>query len=191
MATPLERFALQQERTDGLLFAVAAVTSELDLQSVLRRIGEVAAELVDAKYGAVGVIGADGSLSQFVTVGLDSEEAERIGPLPHGLGILGELIRHPVPLRLADLRSHPASYGFPPNHPPMESFLGVPIRVRDRVFGNLYLTDKRNGDFDADDEQLVLGLAAVAGIAVENAGLFERSYRRERSAAAAAEITTS
>jgi signal transduction histidine kinase len=189
--TPSDRVALQQERTEGLLLAVAAVTSELDLQSVLRRIAEVAAELVDARYGAVGVISVDGSLSQFVTVGLDSELAERIGPLPHGLGILGELIRHPVPLRLRDLRDHPASYGFPPDHPAMTSFLGVPIRVRERVFGNLYLTDKRSGDFDADDEQLVLGLAAVAGIAVENASLFERSSRRERSAAAAAEITTS
>jgi len=175
---------------DGLLVAVAAVASELDLQSVLRRIAEVATELVDARYSAVGVIAPDGTLSQFVTVGLDSETAERIGPLPRGLGILGELIRHPVPLRLTDLKSHPASYGFPPNHPPMGSFLGVPIRVRERVFGNLYLTDKREGDFDADDERLVLGLAAVAGIAVENARLFERSYRRERSAAATAEITS-
>ena len=191
MPTPVERFALQQGRTEGLLAAVAAVTSELDLQAVLQRIAEVAIELVDATYGAVGVIGADGSLSQFVTVGLDDELAELIGPLPHGLGILGELIRHPSALSLEDLRTHPAYYGFPRNHPPMTSFLGVPIRVRERVFGNLYLTDKRDGDFDEDDERLVLGLAAVAGIAIENAALFERSHRRERSAAAMAEITSS
>jgi signal transduction histidine kinase len=180
----------KHDRTSGLLAAVAAVTSELDLQSVLRRIAEVAAELVDARYAAVGVIAPTGGLSQFVTVGLDEEAAAKIGPLPHGYGILGELIRHPVPLRLPDLRAHPASYGFPKNHPPMRSFLGVPLRVREHIFGNLYLTDKLHGEFDEDDEQLVLGLAAVAGIAVENAGLFERSHRRERSAAATAEITT-
>ena len=178
-------------RTEGLLAAVSAVTSELDLQAVLRSIAQVACELVDARYGAVGVIGSDAQLSQFVTVGLDEETVERIGPLPRGRGILGELIRHPVPLRLEELNEHPRSVGFPPNHPPMHSFLGVPIRVRDRVFGNLYLTDKRTGDFDDADEELVLGLAGVAGIAVENASLFESTSRRERSAAATAEITRS
>jgi signal transduction histidine kinase len=189
--TPLERFALQQDRTDGLLAAVAAVTSELDLQTVLNRIAEVAADLVDARFAAVGVISDDGSLSQFVTVGLDSDASESIGPLPRGKGLLGEVIRHPMPLRLPDLSAHPAAQGFPANHPPMTSFLGVPIRVREKVFGNVYLTDKRAGSFEDDDERLVLGLAAVAGIAVENARLFERAHHRERSAAATAEITTS
>jgi signal transduction histidine kinase len=178
-------------RMEGLLAAVSTISSELDLQVVLRRITEAAAVLVDARYAALGVIGADGTLVQFVTVGLEDDQVAEIGPLPHGLGLLGELIRHPEPLRLHDLTAHDASYGFPPNHPPMTSFLGVPIRVRDRVFGNLYLTDKRSGDFDAADEELVLGLAAAVGITVENARLYERSRRRERAAAATAEITTS
>ena len=180
-----------QLRMEGLLAAVAVISSELDLQVVLRRIAESAATLVDARYAALGVVGADGTLSQFVTVGLGEDEAAAIGPLPHGLGLLGELIRHPEPLRLHDLRTHASSYGFPPNHPPMTSFLGVPIRVRGKVFGNLYLTDKRSGDFDDSDEELVLGLAAAVGITVENARLYERSRRRERAAAANAEITTS
>ena len=180
-----------QEQTAGLLAAIAAVTSELDLQSVLLRIAEVACELVDARFGAVGVIGTDGQLSQFVTVGVDEETSSRIGPLPRGHGLLGEVIRRPVPLRLSTIGDHPRSVGFPAEHPPMTSFLGVPIRVRDTVFGNLYLTDKRTGDFDSVDEQLVLGLAAIAGIAIENASLFERALRRERAAAATAEVTTS
>jgi signal transduction histidine kinase len=179
------------DRAAGLLAAVAALTSELDLQAVLRRIAEVACDLVDARYGAVGVIGPDGQLAQFVTVGVDDELAARIGPRPRGEGILGEVIRHPVPLQLDEIRTHPRSAGFPADHPPMTTFLGVPIRVRDRVFGNLYLTDKRGRPFDADDEDLGLGLAAIAGIAVENASLFERALRRERSSAATAEVTTS
>jgi signal transduction histidine kinase len=178
-------------RMEGLLAAVATISSELDLQVVLRRITEAAAELVDARYAALGVIGPDGDLVQFVTVGLDDQQVALIGPLPHGLGLLGELIRHPAALRLHDLTDHAASYGFPANHPPMTSFLGVPVRVRGKVFGNLYLTDKRSGDFDAADEELVLGLAAAVGITVENARLYERSRRRERAAAATAEITTS
>ena len=179
------------DRATGLLAAVAALASELDLQAVLRRIAEVACELVDARYGAVGVIGPDGQLVQFVTVGVDDEAAERIGPRPRGEGILGEVIRHPVPLLLQEIRTHPRSVGFPADHPPMTTFLGVPIRVRDKVFGNLYLTDKRDGEFGDGDQELVLGLAAIAGIAVENASLFERALRRERSAAATAEVTTS
>jgi len=186
-----ERSAGLGDRASGLLAAVAALTSELDLQAVLRQIAELACDLVDARYGAVGVIGTDGQLAQFVTVGIDDELAARIGPLPRGEGILGEVIRHPAPLLLEDLRAHPRSVGFPAGHPPMTTFLGVPIRVRDKVFGNLYLTDKKLGEFDAADEELVLGLAAMAGIAVENASLFERALRRERSASATAEVTTS
>jgi signal transduction histidine kinase len=182
---------VQQDRMKGLLEAVTTISGELDLQVVLRRIAEAAAVLVDARYAALGVIGSDGGLAQFVTVGLDEEQALLIGPLPHGHGLLGELIRRPEPLRLPDLQAHPSSYGFPPHHPPMTSFLGVPIRVRGRVFGNLYLTDKRSGEFDETDEGLALGLAAAVGITVENARLFERSQRRERAAAATAEITTS
>ncbi|MGZ6792667.1 MAG: GAF domain-containing protein, partial [Mycobacteriales bacterium] len=179
------------DRLDGLLAAVATISSDLDLQVVLRRIAEAAADLVDARYAALGVVGTEGTLTQFVTVGLSGEEAARIGPLPSGLGLLGELIRNPEPLRLGDLNAHVAAHGLPPGHPPMTSFLGVPIRVRDRVFGNLYLTDKRSGDFTAADEDLLLGLAAAVGVTVDNARLLERSQRRERAAAATAEITTS
>ncbi|MCW2601178.1 MAG: histidine kinase [Frankiales bacterium] len=186
-----QQAVVQRDRMKALLEAVTTISGELDLQVVLRRIAEAAALLVDARYAALGVIATDGSLAQFVTVGLDEEQTERIGPLPHGLGLLGELIRHPQPLRLPDLRAHPSSYGFPANHPPMTTFLGVPIRVRGQVFGNLYLTDKRSGEFDDGDEALVLGLAAAVGITVENARLYEGSQRRERAAAATTEITTS
>ncbi len=133
-------------------------------------------ELVDARYGALGVLDESGtSLSQFITVGLDDETYRAIGVLPKGHGILGLLILEPKPIRLPDLHEHPDSYGFPPNHPPMKSFLGVPIRVRDQVFGNLYLTDKTTAEVFSDiDEELVIALAAAAGVAVENARLHLR-----------------
>src|SRR5437763_4619455 len=129
----------------GLLEAVLAVGEDLDLQAVLRRIIEAAVSLVDARYGALGVIGSDDRLSQFVTVGIDDETYRKIGPLPRGRGILGLLIREPHPLRLDDLSQHAASFGIPADHPPMRTFLGVPVRVREQVLGNLYLTEKRNG----------------------------------------------
>ena len=159
-----------------LLDAVMTVGSDLDLPSVLRHIVESAAALVDARYGALGVLDETGtSLSEFITVGLDEETRRRIGPLPKGHGILGLLIREPHPIRLPDLAEHPDSYGFPPHHPPMKSFLGVPVRVRDQVFGNLYLTDKTTAEVFTDiDEELVIGLAAAAGVAVENARLHLR-----------------
>ena len=132
--------------------------------------------LVDARYGALGVLDESGtSLAEFITVGLDDPTRHSIGPLPKGHGILGLLIREPRPIRLPDLREHPDSYGFPPNHPPMKSFLGVPVRVRDLVFGNLYLTDKTSAEVFTDiDEELVVGLAAAAGVAIENARLHLR-----------------
>ena len=180
-----------RDRVHGLLEAVLAVGSDLDLQVVLRHIVEAGIRLVDAQYGALGVIGGNGFLAQFITVGLDQEQADRIGSLPRGHGILGVLIRDPQPLRLTDLGQHPASYGFPPDHPPMHSFLGVPVRVRDEVFGNLYLTEKRGGAlFDAEDETVVQALAAAAGVAIENARLYEATARRERWVAASAEIST-
>lgn len=152
-----------------------AVASDLSLPVVLRRITESATALVDAKYGALGVIGADGGLAEFVNTGLDPEAIARIGPLPEGRGILGRLITDPAPLRLRDLTMHPDSFGFPPGHPPMTSFLGVPIRVRDEVFGNLYLCDKRAADeFTAEDQTLAVTLASAAGVAIENARLHER-----------------
>ena len=160
-----------------LLDAVLAVGSELSLPVVLRRITETAAELVDARYAALGVLDRTRtSLSEFVTVGVSEDERARIGPPPKGHGILGLLIVEPKPLRLPDLTAHPDSYGFPPGHPPMTSFLGVPILLRDEVFGNLYLTDKRGGDVFTDvDEELVVGLASAAGLAIENARLHENA----------------
>ncbi|MEU2184790.1 GAF domain-containing sensor histidine kinase [Streptomyces thermolilacinus] len=180
-----------RDRVHSLLEAVVSVGRELDLSQVLRRIVEASALLVDAQYGALGVIGPDGrTLSQFLTVGLTDEEIARIGPLPAGHGILGELIRNPQPLRLSELSTHEASYGFPAHHPPMRTFLGVPIRVRDEVFGNLYLTDKRGGqDFDAEDESVIATLSVAAGVAIDNARLYEASQRQQRWLKANAEIT--
>ena len=159
-----------------LLDAVLAIGLDLDLPAMLRRIVEGAVELVDATYGALGVLDESGTkLAQFITVGLDDEEHHKIGHLPEGHGILGLLIVDAKPLRLPDLTEHPDSFGFPPNHPPMRSFLGVPIRVRDQVFGNLYLTDKSSAEAFTDvDEELVIGLAAAAGIAIENARLHSK-----------------
>ncbi|WP_370409925.1 GAF domain-containing protein [Streptomyces fradiae] len=180
-----------RDRLNGLLEAVMSVGRELDLPHVLHGIVEAAVTLVDAEYGALGVIGDDQRLSAFLPVGIDDELRERIGRLPSGHGILGELIRHPEPLRLAELSEHPAAYGFPPHHPPMRSFLGVPIRVRDEVFGNLYLTEKRGGaDFDAEDEAVVTTLAVAAGIAIENARLYEEGRLRQRWLAAGSDVTS-
>ncbi|MFJ9576715.1 GAF domain-containing protein [Streptomyces sp. NPDC101191] len=179
-----------RDRLNGLLEAVMAVGRELDLPQVLRGIVEAAVTLVDAEYGALGVIGDDRTLSEFVPVGIDDELRGRIGALPSGHGILGELIRNPHPLRLTELSEHPASYGFPPHHPPMHSFLGVPIRVHDEVFGNLYLTEKRGGaDFEAEDEAVVTTLAIAAGIAIENARLYEEGRLRQRWLAASYDFT--
>ncbi|MCX5151647.1 GAF domain-containing protein [Streptomyces sp. NBC_00320] len=180
-----------RDRLNGLLEAVMSVGRELDLPQVLRGIVEAAVVLVDAEYGALGVIGDDKKLAEFLPVGISDELRAQIGDLPSGHGILGELIRHPEPLRLSELSEHPASYGFPANHPPMHSFLGVPIRVRDDVFGNLYLTEKRGGmEFDAEDEAVLSTLAIAAGIAIENARLFEDVRLRERWMAANADITS-
>ncbi|WP_444545531.1 sensor histidine kinase [Streptomyces roseolilacinus] len=182
-----------RDRVHSLLEAVVSVGRELDLAQVLRRIVEAAAQLVDARYGALGVIGPDGrTLSQFLTTGLPDEEIAKIGPLPAGHGLLGEIIRNPEPLRLRDLGAHEVSYGFPAHHPPMRTFLGVPIRVRDQVFGNLYLTDKRGGqDFDAEDESVISTLSVAAGVAIDNARLYEDSRRQQRWLQANAEITHS
>ena len=159
-----------------LLDAVLALGSDLDQPTMLRRIVEASVGLVDARYGALGVLDDTGTrLSQFITVGMDETTHEMIGNLPEGHGLLGSLILDAKPLRLPDLREHPDSFGFPPHHPPMRSFLGVPLRVRDEVFGNLYLTDKTTNEVFTDvDEELVVGLAAAAGIAIENARLDAR-----------------
>ncbi|GGZ05428.1 histidine kinase [Streptomyces poonensis] len=182
-----------RDRVHSLLEAVLAVGRELELEQALRSIVQAAAVLVDAEYAALGVIGPDGRrLSEFLTVGVTEEQIARIGPYPEGHGILGELIRHPEPLRLAKLSQHPASYGVPAHHPPMNTFLGVPIRVRDQVFGNLYLTEKRGGaQFDEEDESVLSTLAVAAGVAIDNARLYEESRLRERWLRASAEITHS
>ncbi len=161
-----------------ILDAMLAISSDLELQAVMRRIVEVACEQTGARYGAVGVLAAatpDGEvlLSEFVTEGIDATVALRIGHPPSGRGILGLVIRNPRPLRLEELETHPDSVGFPPGHPAMRTFLGVPIRTRDTVFGNLYLTEKRGGPFTAGDEAIAVALASAAGVAIENARLHE------------------
>lgn len=172
-----------------LLDAVMSVGRGLDLPQVLRRIVEAAVVVVDAEYGALGVVGEGTRLTQFLQVGITAEQRGAIGPLPEGHGILGELIRHPEPLRLVELSAHPSSYGFPPNHPPMHSFLGVPVRVCDKVFGNLYLTEKRGGRaFDAEDEIALSTLAVAAGVAIENARLYAETRDRQRWQEANSEI---
>ncbi|MGW4439776.1 sensor histidine kinase [Streptomyces sp. NPDC004596] len=181
-----------RDRVHTLLDAVLAVGSDLDLEVVLHRIVESAVALVDAQYGALGVLGDEGTIKQFITVGMDEETIARIGHYPRGEGILGLLIRHPEPLRLADLHKHAASVGFPGGHPPMNSFLGAPVRVREQVFGNLYLTNKRSGaEFDTDDEAVLRTLAAAAGVAIDNARLYEDAQRRQRWLAASNELTRS
>ncbi|MFD0688659.1 GAF domain-containing sensor histidine kinase [Actinomadura fibrosa] len=188
----LETARSTRDRVHALLEAVVSIGSELDLETVLRRIVEAATTLVDARYGALGVIGENGErLVQFVTVGVTEEEIAAIGHWPHGHGILGLLIREPHPLRLPDLAEHPDSYGFPANHPAMRTFLGVPIRIRDEVFGNLYLTEKAGGgQFEEEDQVVVSALATAAGIAIENARLYAEARRRERWLEASAEVST-
>jgi signal transduction histidine kinase len=180
-----------RERLRALLDAVVGIGSDLDLRSTLQRIVEAACALVGARYGALGVLGPDRLLSDFITHGLDPETHAAIGDLPHGRGVLGLLISDPHPVRMPDITRHPRSYGFPPNHPPMHSFLGVPVRTRDQIFGNLYLAEKQGApEFGDDDEEILVALAAAAGVAIDNARLFALAQRRERWLAAAAEITS-
>jgi signal transduction histidine kinase len=180
-----------RDRLNGLLRATCLIAAELALPVVLRQIVDSARELVEATYAALGVIGEDGELSQFVNVGMGAVEAERVGDLPRGRGMLGLLIQDPRPLRLENLQGHSSASGFPANHPPMRTFLGVPIRIRDEVYGNLYLTDKKDGGvFTAEDEELVTALAVTAGVAIENARLFEEISRRQRWQQASARITS-
>lgn len=170
-----------------VLDAVVAVTSDLDLPQVLRRIVEAAMDLTGARYGALGVLDASGRerLAQFIPLGLSDDEVAAIDHWPHGEGLLGELIDHPEPIRVPEIADDVRSAGFPEGHPPMHTFLGVPVRVRETVFGNLYLTDKRvpaaaggqerTAEFTAEDEAAVIALAAAAGVAIENARLYGRA----------------
>lgn len=172
----------------ALLRATELITSELSIERVLQHIVEAACSLADARYAALGVIGHDGSLEEFVYAGMDDRTARRIGRFPQGKGLLGALIHDPRPIRLPDLGADERSTGFPPNHPPMTSFLGVPIRVRGEVFGNLYITESAHGEFSAEDEQLVVSLAIAAGSAIANARTYHESRLQQRWLAASVGI---
>jgi signal transduction histidine kinase len=177
-----------QERIQHLLDAFLSVSRGLDLDSTLQRIVESATELVDARYGALGVLGPNGGLSAFIPVGIPADQVAIMGHLPEGKGVLGQLITEPYPLRISDLSQHPASVGFPPHHPEMKSFLGVPVLVRGEVFGNLYMTEKRHGEFTAEDEAVLTALAGAAGIAIDNARLYEEGETRRRWMAAISDV---
>lgn len=187
----VEQIVKGRDRLDGLVEAMLVVTSGLELDITLKTIVDTAIELVDARYGALGVRGDEGELVEFIYEGIDEPTRERIGPLPSGRGVLGHLIDEPKPIRLDNILKHPASIGFPPNHPPMRTFLGVPVRIRDEVYGNLYLTEKADGQpFSEDDEVLVEALAAAAGIAIDNARLYEQSRTRQSWIEATRDIGT-
>lgn len=187
----IEKIADARAQADGLLDAMLVITSGLDLEVTLRTIVESAVELVDARYGALGVRGDGHELSAFIHHGMDDDVRDGIGRLPTGRGVLGLLIDHPEVIRLDDLSQHPEAVGFPANHPPMKSFLGVPIRVRDEIFGNLYLTEKKNGlQFTEDDEVVTKALASAAGIAIENSRLYEESRVRQEWMEAMRDIST-
>jgi len=182
----------ERARWELLLDAVVTIGADLDLDGLLARIVTAASRLAGAQYAALGVIGSSSEqpLRTFVHHGVTAEQVVEIGELPTGHGLLGLIIDRPEPLRLRDIAEHPESSGFPANHPPMSSFLGVPVRIRDQVFGNLYLTEKAGGqDFTEQDERIVVALAAAAGVAIENARLYEEAAQRERWLAATAEIT--
>lgn len=178
-----------QSDVDVLLEAVLAVGRGLDLGATLHRLVQAAADLTGARYAALGILDASGRIGQFLTIGMEPGEVSKLGRHPTGRGVLGELIRDPRPLRLHDVRSDPRSVGFPPNHPPMDTFLGVPLQVHGAPFGNLYLTDKRGGDFTPADERRIEALAAAASVAVENARLYDDARLRERWAVASEEIS--
>jgi signal transduction histidine kinase len=176
-------------RLRGLLRANNMIIGDLALPVVLRRIVEAACQLVHARYGALGVVAQDGGLEQFIHVGIDAELVGRIGHLPEGKGLLGALIENPQSIRLNKISSDVRSVGFPEGHPAMESFLGVPIRVRDAVFGNLYLASREGGAFTEEDQELVSSLAGTAGVAIENARLFDQAKRRQDWLQASTDIT--
>ncbi|RMI33562.1 sensor histidine kinase [Nocardia stercoris] len=180
-----------RDRMDGLVDAMLTVTSGLDLADTLTTIVHTALNLVDARYCALGVRGHGPQLSQFIYEGIDAETRARIGDLPEGHGVLGLLFREPTAIRLENIADHPSSVGFPPNHPPMRTFLGVPVRIRDEIFGNLYLTEKANGQqFTEDDELIVKALAAAAGVAIDNARLYTASHTRQAWIEAIRDLTT-
>lgn len=182
----------EQTRLRLLLDAVVTMAADLTLDGVLARIVTIASALADARYAALGILGSgpERRLRTFIHHGVTTDQVAEIGHLPDGHGLLGLIIDRPEPLRLHDIAAHPESFGFPAHHPPMSSFLGVPVRIRDQVFGNLYLTEKAGGgDFTEQDENVVVALAAAAGVVIENARLYEQAALRQRWLAATAEIT--
>ena len=188
MTNPVTQNRAMGADARSLLQAVSAISSDLDLDLALTRVVEAATALTGARYGALGVLGSDGELVEFVTTGIDEKTRALIGDLPRGRGILGVIIEDPSGLRLEDLSAHPASVGFPPNHPPMSTFLGMPVRIRGSVFGNLYLTEKAGGPFTAEDEELVEELARTAGYVISNARAFALSERRRQWLEASADL---
>ena len=176
-----ESTQVEEERFRRLLDVGSHLLSELDLEVVLKSVAEAARELTGARYAALGVLDRERrELERFINVGIDEETRRDIGNLPRGRGVLGELIREPAPLRLRDVNAHPHAYGFPPGHPPMHSFLGVPIAVRGEIYGNLYMTEKQGAaQFDQSDEEAAVTLAGWAGIAIENARLYTSLSERE------------
>ncbi len=185
------RMAEGDGRKDLLIEAGLALASELSLAAVLQRIVELAVRVTGARYGALGVLGPGGQISEFHTQGVTQEQRRAIGHIPVGRGILGVLIREAEPLRLHDIKEDPRSVGFPPNHPPMQLFLGAPVKARGRVFGNIYLTREPGArDFTPEDEEALVVLASQAGVAVENARLYDEAQQRERRLEAVREIAT-
>ncbi len=186
-SVPVDRM----DRDAMLIEAGLALSSELSLDAVLQRIIELATQVTGASYGALGVLGPGGRITEFITTGVSDEQRRVIGAPPTGRGVLGVLISEAKPLRVADIAAHPRSVGFPPNHPPMKSFLGAPVVSRGRVFGNIYLTEKQGAtQFSAEDEEALVVLATQAGVAVENARLYQEARQRERWLEAAREIAT-
>ncbi|HKC20341.1 MAG TPA: GAF domain-containing protein [Candidatus Dormibacteraeota bacterium] len=182
--------ARTRDRKDMLLEAGLTLASELSLPIVLQRIVDLAVDVTDARYGALGVIGEGGVLVEFVTTGIPAKQRKAIGPLPTGRGVLGQLIHDPKPLRLSNIADHPHSVGFPANHPPMHSFLGAPVQAMGRVFGNIYLTEKRTAnEFSTDDQEALTVLATQAGVAIANATLYDDIRSRERWLGALRDIT--
>lgn len=179
-----------QQRLQTLLDASNVVVSDLDLERVLRRIAEEARRVADAEFAALGVLSADGSLERFIHVGVPTQQAAKIGDLPRGLGVLGAVIEKQQPIRLDDLTADPRSVGFPAHHPPMSSFLGVPVTIGGEAYGNLYLTNRAFGPFTAEDEELVTALAAAAATAISNARLYEETRRAQQLSVVLGDLTS-
>jgi signal transduction histidine kinase len=183
--------AQRRDPKDALLEAGLTLASELSLPMVLQRIVDLAAEVTDARYGALGVLGPNAELVDFITTGISAKERRAIGALPRGRGVLGLLIREPRLVRVKDIGSHPSSVGFPANHPPMRSFLGAPVKALGQVYGNIYLAEKRGArEFGPEDERSLQVLATQAGVAIANASLYQKTLQRERWLEAQHEITT-